>query len=310
MVASRQIPFCRSGTSYVNKTQAEVVSGSIYGSGARVTMRLSGRQAKGETAHFVFLGGLHRSGTSMLNKILMKHPDISGFEDTGAPEDEGQHLQTVYLPARAHGGPGRFAFDRLARLTEQSDLVNSKNRKQLINEWGRYYDFDAPVLIEKSPPNIIRTRFLQALFPNSSFVILVRNPIPVAYSTLRRVNTSIVELLCHWTIAHRILLGDLSRLRRVFLLRYEDFVENPSYWLDCLQAFIGIEHSDIDADVSDLNKKYFFQWDQEDPLVKELALLFDHPGGIVCEFGYSLKPPYVNRLPSHFADYSTDSKYA
>jgi hypothetical protein len=31
---------------------------------------------------FVFLAGLHRSGTTLLARLLAAHPEISGFSDT------------------------------------------------------------------------------------------------------------------------------------------------------------------------------------------------------------------------------------
>src|SRR4051812_31203825 len=52
----------------------------------------------------VFVGGLHRSGTSLVHRCLADHPRASGFRNTGVWEDEGQHLQTVYRPAGSHGG--------------------------------------------------------------------------------------------------------------------------------------------------------------------------------------------------------------
>ena len=58
---------------------------------------------------FVFVGGLHRSGTTPLARVLGAHPEISGLSGTGVSEDEGQHLQDVYPRIRAHGGMGRFA---------------------------------------------------------------------------------------------------------------------------------------------------------------------------------------------------------
>ena len=57
-----------------------------------------------EDKKFVFICGLHKSGTSLLFRILRDHPDMSGFTNTGVPKDEGQHLQSVYPPAWRFGG--------------------------------------------------------------------------------------------------------------------------------------------------------------------------------------------------------------
>lgn len=58
-----------------------------------------------QTHPFAILGGLHRSGTTLLFRMLREHPEISGFANNpdanewlGA-EDEGQYLQSVYPPA-------------------------------------------------------------------------------------------------------------------------------------------------------------------------------------------------------------------
>ena len=53
----------------------------------------------------VFIGGVHRSGTTLVGRLLAEHDGASGFADTGVPADEGQHLQSVYAPARAFGDP-------------------------------------------------------------------------------------------------------------------------------------------------------------------------------------------------------------
>lgn len=132
---------------------------------------------------FVFLCGLHRSGTSPLFRLMRGHPDISGFANTGVQEDEGQHLQTIFPPALAFGGPGRFGFAGDAHLTETSALVTPENRARLLREWFRYWDVERRCLLEKSPPNLIRTRFLQAMFPNSYFLTITRHPVVVALAS-------------------------------------------------------------------------------------------------------------------------------
>ena len=72
---------------------------------------------------FIFISGLHRSGTSLLYKILKEQDEISGLSKTNELEDEGQHVQTVYKPAYEFGGVGKFGFDIKARLDENSGFL-------------------------------------------------------------------------------------------------------------------------------------------------------------------------------------------
>lgn len=98
-------------------------------------------------------------------------------------KDEGQHLQDAYAVAKRHGGLGRFAFDLTARLTERSDLIRPDPQTRLVRAWSPFWDLDSTVLLEKSPPNLIRMRFLRALFPRARFVMVLRHPVAVAMAT-------------------------------------------------------------------------------------------------------------------------------
>ena len=101
---------------------------------------------------------------------------VSGFSNTGVDEDEGQHLQDVMPTGQAFGGPGRFALDPASALTEASPLVSADNARRLADQWSRHWNTSRPVLLEKSPPNIVRMRFLQALFPSASFIMVCGTP--------------------------------------------------------------------------------------------------------------------------------------
>ncbi len=45
---------------------------------------------------YVFVGGLPRSGTSLLCRNIARMEDCTGLKNTGVFEDEGQFLQDVY----------------------------------------------------------------------------------------------------------------------------------------------------------------------------------------------------------------------
>lgn len=243
---------------------------------------------------FLFLGGLHRSGTTLLHRLLGAHPDTSGFTDTGVPRDEGQHLQNVFPAANQFGGAGRFAFAPEARLIETSPLVSVANRDRLLREWGAYYDLTKPVLLEKSPPNLIRARFFQALLPNTRFVFIVRHPLAVAAATVKWSQTTLAELVLHWCLAHRLMLSDLDRLDHALVLRYEDFVEAPQFWLDAAFRLAELSPIRVSERVENRNAPYFAIWEQQQAAHNDAAAaLADLALPTMAVFGYRLDAPLV-----------------
>lgn len=209
---------------------------------------------------FVFVGGLHRSGTSPLFRILREHPQISGFHETGAPEDEGQHLQTVFPPAKAYGGPGRFGFDKEAHLTEKSKLVTAENREKLFKEWSRHWDLSKPYLLEKSPPNLIRTRFLQAMFTNSCFIVIYRHPIAASLATQKWTSSNLESLVEHWLHSHRLFELDRRHLRHVHALKYEDLIASTQLELGKIYRFLNLEPHYSPPLHAGGNDAYFCAW--------------------------------------------------
>jgi hypothetical protein len=196
---------------------------------------------------------------------------MSGFENTASPEDEGMHLQSVFLPSGAFGGAGAFGFKKGAHLTEESPLVTEANRQKLLAEWSPFWDMEKHFLLEKSPPNLIRTRFLEAMFPHSAFIALMRHPLAVSYATRAwyrhvRINwRSLSRLLEHWLVCHELFVEDQKHLKNPsMIVKYEQFVGEPQVWLGKVQDMLGVEHFPTHQKIlTDVNRKYFRKWEKE-----------------------------------------------
>ncbi len=237
-----------------------------------------------------FVVGLHASGTSVLSRLLKQHDDISGFEDTGVPEDEGQHLQTVVPPANSLGGPGMFAFHPDAAMTEEHPLVSEESREKLLREWQHHWDPSKKVLLEKSPPTVVRTRFFQALFPQSRFICLTRHPIAVGYGTQMWSETTTEDLLDHWLRAHESLARDIESLDCILTLKYEDLLANPVAAIEKIHRFLDLpQQSPKLPDAFETNDAYFDMWRQLSENSKdEFHRFVEKHESSFRSFGYSL----------------------
>ncbi len=246
---------------------------------------------------FLFLCGLHRSGRSVLHRLLCTHPEISGFDNTGVPEDEGELLQNVYPKSRNFGGPGKFCFAPDAYMTEKSRLVNDQNRVRLFAQWQPYWNVKKPFLMEKSGSNIIQSRFLQAMFPNSYFIFLVRHPVAVTLAGDKNDLPEMPEKVDHWTLGHKAMLEDRKHLKRHLLVRYEDMVARTDHTMRIVYEFLGLAPQPVtESLLTGINREYFKLW--EDYKISRPKTYTDVMkfAQIPAQFKYTFDTPYVGPI--------------
>src|SRR6266513_3638935 len=192
---------------------------------------------------YVFVGGSPRSGTSLLGRNIARMEDCTGLKNTGVFEDEGQFLQDVYPTASAYGGSSRCGFDPQMHRTETSDLLAPEKVARLRATWHSYWDNTKRIFVEKTPENLLMTRFLQAAFPNSYFVVIRRHPVPVSMAGRRwKINlTSFDTAFRHWLHCQALYEGDRKYLKRIYELRYEDYVQDQDKYHKEIATFIGTQ---------------------------------------------------------------------
>ncbi|WP_062387912.1 sulfotransferase family protein [Demequina iriomotensis] len=225
----------------------------------------------------VFVGGLHRSGTTLVARILAEHPDAAGLVDTGVMEDEGQFLQDVYVDdarmgtrwGRARGQTLAWSRHPLAHLTEVDARRIPDGRERLTAAWAPYWSVSgASVLVEKTPSNIMKTRFLQEIFPDARFVVVMRNPIAQGLAVRKwapramQIGLNFHRAVAHWDRVHKSFEIDRPYLHKVFVVSHEELVAEPERVIRSLDDFCGLAprtHSEIE--VRDESRKYFDYWD-------------------------------------------------
>lgn len=210
---------------------------------------------------YLFIGGLQRSGTTLLGRLLAQHSEIAGLVNTGRPGGEGQFVQDVFptdlgMGARRFraGNTVRWAWHPEAHLTEV-DLPKRPNAAQrLTDAWAPFWDKPgAPVLAEKTPANVMKTRFLQAAFPSASFVIITRNPIMQALAVRKwaprtwRIGFGLSRIIDHWLTAMETFRIDSEHLDRVMVVSYEELMADPDAVLERVQRFLGVTLEKIDT---------------------------------------------------------------
>lgn len=190
---------------------------------------------------WVFVVGCYNSGTTLLSELLGRHSRISALPTEG-------HFITDQLVRDYDIGLPRMWVERedLFRMTETSegpDIVRLKK------EWGMRLDLRKPVLLEKSPPNAARTRWLEKHFENAHFVAIVRNGYAVAAGIRRKAEPRHlvgerwpIEMAAYqWERSNEILLEDAALLEHVHWLRYEELTSNPSEALGSALDFLGLD---------------------------------------------------------------------
>lgn len=124
-------------------------------------------------ANVIFVVGLPRSGSTLIEQILASHPQVEGAGE----------LPDLPLVLSAE------ARRRGARLQDWAPLASATDWKRLGDEYierTRRWTRDRPVFVDKLPSNWYYTGAIRAMLPAAKVVIARRDPLETCFSCYRQ----------------------------------------------------------------------------------------------------------------------------
>lgn len=163
------------------------------------------------------------SGSTLLWKLLSTSANVSALPAEGQflPELESLMREKPWDPAHTLPWP------------------------EIKRVWESYWNMDRPVLLEKSPPNLIRTQDILAHFHPVRFVVMVRNPYAQSEGLMRRNNWPVKRAANFSMMCLRTQLKNTRELDDTLVLTYESLVANPAQACRQLTEFMP-ELADMD----------------------------------------------------------------
>jgi Flp pilus assembly protein TadD len=187
--------------------------------------------AGSSSAKPIFVVGMPRSGTSLVEQIIASHPTAEG---AGEPD---YWLQA----ARAHQSEVR------------GGTLGDPVKRQLAEDYLRVLERlcpDATRIVDKTPTNSDYVGLLHCIFPNARIIRMVRNPIDTClscyfqhFSTGMTFTMDLADLADYYRTHQRVMRHWLRVLPPEAILEvpYEDLVADQEAWTRKILDFIGLE---------------------------------------------------------------------
>ena len=187
----------------------------------------------------IFIVGMPRSGTSLVEQILSGHSMVFGAGELGIINDE---MEKIFLP----------------------DLKQDEFIKSIIKLRGNYINFLSVIsnkayVTDKLPLNFHWLGFIKLIFPNAKIVNIKRDPIATAFSIYK---TLFVKGALNFSYSFSDIIEYLRLYDRtmnfwsrnladdILNINYHELVENPRFGINQMCEFIGIPFEENMGDIS------------------------------------------------------------
>lgn len=181
----------------------------------------------------VFILSLPRSGSTLLQKLIMAHPDFSSVAEPWMLLPFVYALKQKGVRAEYGHQTCSIAMRRLVHeLSASEDTYYGMIGKMASDIYAELAG-DKKYFVDKTPRYYLIVSELKKIFPKAKFIILVRNPISVFASSLDNFKGNSLRRLDHQDLdfyegPKRISEGFELLRHNALVVRYEDLTADPS----------------------------------------------------------------------------------
>ncbi len=188
----------------------------------------------------VFIVGMPRSGTSLVEQILSSHPSVFGAGELGDIQILTRKLSKLHVLVGYPQCLNLMSTDEVANLA----LTYLQKLRDL--------SIDALRIIDKMPHNFMHLGLIQLLFPKARVIHVSRNPLDTCISCYTQEFTSAhsyaydLKILGEYYKQYERLMQHWMKVLSIPILhvQYEDLVENQESISRKLIEFCGLEWND------------------------------------------------------------------
>ncbi len=191
----------------------------------------------------LFILGMPRSGTTLVESILARHPAVLPCSEMAA----GREAELLAMHWAAQNTPIRDAWEAVAWIAPEVEAVAAAHHLGRAHSLAAGRPFAR--FTDKQPDNSFRLGLLSRMFPNARAIVIRRHPLDTCVSCLMHrfvgisyTYTNTVETLAAEYRAHEAVLAHWRAVRplRMREIRYEDLVANPEGTTRAMVEFAGL----------------------------------------------------------------------
>jgi len=188
----------------------------------------------------IFIGGVPRSGTTLMRAMLDAHKDVRCGEET--------RVVPRLLQMRSHWMKSQKESLRLEEAGLTGDVLDSAISSFILEVVARHAE-PAPRLCNKDPFTLKSGAYLKQLFPNGKFLFMVRDGRASVHSIItRKVTitgfdlTSYKQCLTKWNAAISAMNEQCKQLgpNHCLPVLYEQLVLHPAEWMKKILRFLEL----------------------------------------------------------------------